>query len=139
VVLVEVAVVMMPVPITCFVPKFVFGSLLIFIALDLLIEWLVLSYKKMSSLEYVVCLITFVSMVLFGVQVGLGCGLVSAMLMFVIAYSSKPAVSISNLQQSRVQRSYHERCLLIAHRGQSVSSSAAMFYCHSHLCLILLS
>ena len=121
VILIEAAVVMMPVPITCFVPKFVFGSLLIFIALDLLVEWLVYSYKKMSSLEYVVCVVTFISMLFFGVQMGLLCGLISAMFMFVVAYASKPAVSISNLQQSRVQRSYHERCLLIAHRGNIVS------------------
>lgn len=121
IIIIEAAVVMMPIPVTCYVPKFIFGSLLIFIALDLLGEWLVLSYKRMTFLEYIVCITTFSSMLLFGVQVGLVCGIICAMIMFVLAYSSKPSVSISNLQQSRVQRSYHERCLLFAHRGSIVS------------------
>ena len=39
----ELAVIVLPVSITSFVPKLFFGSLLVLIAIDLLIEWLVSS------------------------------------------------------------------------------------------------
>lgn len=41
----ELLVVLMPVPITCYIPKFVFGSLLVLIAADLSIEWLVSTFQ----------------------------------------------------------------------------------------------
>ena len=39
--LLELAVVLLPTPVTCYVPKFIFGSLLVLISADLLMEWLV--------------------------------------------------------------------------------------------------
>ncbi|CAE7619534.1 unnamed protein product [Symbiodinium microadriaticum] len=44
VVLCELAVMLLPVAITAFVPKFFFGSLLVFIAIDLMLEWLVCAH-----------------------------------------------------------------------------------------------
>ena len=41
IVLCELAVMMLPFAITSFIPKFFFGALLVFIALDLMLEWLV--------------------------------------------------------------------------------------------------
>ena len=51
IILVELAVIMMPVPITSILPKMLFGSLLVLIAVELMFEWLVgtvgTEYKKL--------------------------------------------------------------------------------------------
>ncbi|KAG7381901.1 Syntaxin-1A [Phytophthora pseudosyringae] len=44
----EFAIVLAPVSVMSYVPRFFFDATLIFIAIDLMIEWLVLSYKTMS-------------------------------------------------------------------------------------------
>lgn len=116
----ELAVVLLPTPITCYVPKFLFGSLLILIALDLVIHWLVLSRDKMTTPEYLICLSTFLGILNFGVQRGLFGGLVLAVFIFVFKYSSAPTVSISCLQQSKVARSYQDRCFLVGKKGSII-------------------
>ena len=116
----ELIVVLLPTPLTCYVPKFLFGSLLILIALDLVIHWLILSRNKMTLLEYLVCLSTFLAILNLGVQRGLFTGLVLAVFVFVFRYSSAPTVSISSLQQSKVARSYQDRCYLVGQKGTIV-------------------
>jgi len=116
----ELIVVLLPTPITCYVPKFLFGSLLILISLDLFIHWLILSRNKMTLLEYLVCLSTFFGILNFGVQRGLFIGLILSVFLFVIKYSSAPTVSISSLQQSKVARSYQDRCYLVGQKGRIV-------------------
>ena len=105
IVLCELAVMMLPVAITSFIPKFFFGSLLVFIAVDLMLEWLVrtawlcglssvnglcigrggcgvqvMARKKMMMAEYVVCLFTFVIIQYAGIELGECCGLSWAVL-----------------------------------------------------------
>ena len=53
-------------------------------------------------------------------HVGLGGGVVLAMVMFVVTYASSPQVHVSSLHQSHVVRSYQERSLLITHHGAIV-------------------
>ena len=42
----ELIIIVLPIPITCYIPKMFFGSILIMISIDLMIEWLV------SALQY---------------------------------------------------------------------------------------
>lgn len=75
----------------------------------------------MTFPEYLVCLSTFLAIVYLGVQRGLFVGLVLAMFVFVVKYSSAPTVSISSLQQSKVARSYQDRRFLVGCKGSIVS------------------
>ena len=66
----ELAMVLLPVSVMSYLPKFFFGSLLVLIATDLMVEWLWLARVKMSYVEYGVCLLTFVAVQATGIEVG---------------------------------------------------------------------
>jgi sulfate permease, SulP family len=51
IVICELAVMLLPMAITSFIPKFFFGALLVFIATDLMLEWLVSQLVSFSSLS----------------------------------------------------------------------------------------
>jgi len=51
---VEVAFILLPVNVLVFVPHFFFGSLLVFIACDLIVEWLVEIRSKVTGPSYAV-------------------------------------------------------------------------------------
>lgn len=68
--LVELAAFFAPVSLISFVPRFFFGGLLVLIALDLALEWLWHSRKKMMGAEYLVALITFVTIGLTNIELG---------------------------------------------------------------------
>lgn len=66
------SIVVLPVNPTAYIPKALFGSLLIFIAIDLLSEWLWNSYaQRFSSIQYAVCLTSWFIMTVVGVQFGI--------------------------------------------------------------------
>eukprot|EP01041_Mallomonas_annulata_P006865 gene6865-13910_t len=120
-ILLEFAVIVLPVSVTAFVPKMLFGSLLLFISLDLMHEWLVLSYQKLSKKEYIVCLLTFFSTLLLGVEKGLLVGVIFAMLLFIYTYGSISSVHIASSSTSSVLRKFDDRAVLYANRGQIVT------------------
>mmetsp|Transcript_27807 Transcript_27807/g.55686 ORF Transcript_27807/g.55686 Transcript_27807/m.55686 type:complete len:654 (+) Transcript_27807:171-2132(+) len=72
---IELASVLLPFPIIAYIPKFFFGSLLVMIAVDLLHEWLWAVRLKVSRLDYIIALCTFVLLLLVRVQFGIlgGC------------------------------------------------------------------
>lgn len=63
-----------PVPILAYIPNFFFGSLLLMICIDLMIEWLWDVRHKLTAAEYFVALGTFVSILCVGVETGILCG-----------------------------------------------------------------
>lgn len=60
-----------PFPVLAYVPNFFYGSLLSLIWVDLMYEWLWEVRSKMTSIEYVISLITFGSMHIFAVEWGI--------------------------------------------------------------------
>lgn len=62
---------LLPFPILSFVPNFFFGSLLSLICVDLLYEWLFEVRTKVSPVEYIICLSTFVFCLFLGVEYGI--------------------------------------------------------------------
>jgi MFS superfamily sulfate permease-like transporter len=64
-----------PFPILMFVPNFFFGPLLSLICVDLMYEWLWDVRHKVTPVEYLICLGTFVSIQFVGVQFGILLGL----------------------------------------------------------------
>lgn len=67
----EAVTVVVPFSIISYVPNFVFGSLLVMICVDLMVEWLWDVRKKMTKAEYAVALATFVFIQLSSVEYGI--------------------------------------------------------------------
>jgi hypothetical protein len=73
--------------------------------------------------EYLVCLSTFLLISILGMEVGMMLGVLLAMLSFVVAYSSVPAVKANTARMSSVRRTFEEQELLLKHGGQTVTIS----------------
>jgi sulfate permease, SulP family len=71
----QVAVVVIPFPILSYVPNFFFGSLLSMICIDLMYEWLIAVRHRLCKVEYMICLTTFISIQLLGVEYGILAGI----------------------------------------------------------------
>ena len=72
----EVLLFVVPIPLLSVIPAFVFGATLVFIAFDLMLEWIVEAWHRVAVCEYVILLLTFISMVLtsnlqFGIALGI--------------------------------------------------------------------
>ena len=68
-------------------PKMVLGSLLVYIGLGFVTEWLVAGYRKFGALEYSVIPIILVVSVFVGFLQSILVGVVAAIILFVIKYS----------------------------------------------------
>ena len=90
----------LPISIMEYVPRYFFGATLIFIAFDLMIEWLILAYKKLLLREYLVLLGTFVAINLMPLINGMGVGVCFAIANFVYAYSSTSKFVVSKHQRT---------------------------------------
>ena len=73
------ALVVAPFSVVAYVPKCFFGALLVLIATDLMYEWLWAARRKMTRAEFAVALATFGAIQAFGVEFGMGAGVVVAM------------------------------------------------------------
>jgi SulP family sulfate permease len=85
-----------------YLPKPVFGSLLLWIGVALLHEWLVEIYPKISRSAYVVILVILVVIATFGFLEGVLVGIIAGMILFVVDYSR---IDIIKLELSG--RDYH--------------------------------
>ena len=65
----------LPIPILSYVPNFLFASLLIMICIDLIIEWLWDVRHRLTHVEYILCLSTFVLIQTFNVEYGIIAGI----------------------------------------------------------------
>lgn len=77
----EIVLVILPISILSYIPNFIFGSLLVMICVDLVVEWLWDVRKKVSSVEYVVALSTFLLIQFLGIEYGILGGLLLSMLL----------------------------------------------------------
>ncbi|CAM9197690.1 unnamed protein product, partial [Ectocarpus sp. 4 AP-2014] len=109
-----------PASVISFLPRCFFGSLLILVAVDLMVEWLWQARLKMMPAEYLVCLATFCSIQAWGVEKGMVAGLVLAALSFTITYAQVPTVMTARVKASTVMRTFEERVILKARQEQTV-------------------
>jgi MFS superfamily sulfate permease-like transporter/CRP-like cAMP-binding protein len=99
----EIALFLLPISIMSYVPKFFFAATLIFIAIDLLTEWLYLMYYKLLFREYMLVIITLGLIVSFGLQFGMVLSIVVAGIGFVWSYSRTSKRSVTRVvRQSNV-------------------------------------
>ncbi|KAJ8575874.1 hypothetical protein ON010_g3337 [Phytophthora cinnamomi] len=107
----ELAIVVAPVSLMAFVPKFLFGAVMIFIGIDLLKTWLVDVYHKLLFAEYLTVVGTFCCLNVFGVQLGLATGVALAAASFLVEYAKAQDVKIVH-KTSNVIRNADQHALL---------------------------
>ncbi|MFT5171624.1 MAG: SulP family sulfate permease, partial [Candidatus Marinamargulisbacteria bacterium] len=99
----------------CYVPKFVFGGMLLFFGLNLLVEWVYSSYFKFSKIDYGLTLVIFSSIIFFGFLKGILLGVALSMGMFVVKYARIEVVRhvmSGSDKRSNVERSLREQKVL---------------------------
>ncbi len=105
-----------------FVPRLVVGGLLLFLGLSFLIEWVYDAWFRMPRTDYLIVILILFVIAVRGFLDGVGLGLVIAVVLFVIKYSSvdvvKQALSGAT-SSSNVDRPVEHRQLLRA-RGEEL-------------------
>ena len=147
----ELAAFVSPVSIIAYIPRFFFGGLLILIATDLLLEWLWASRSKMMLPEYLVTLATFIAIQVClyyllcfishmlirmvtnilphdnlqatNIELGMGIGILAAIVAFTISYAESPAVVHPRVRHSTVVRTFEERSILSENMDKMVTVS----------------
>ena len=104
-------------------PKPVLAGMQLFVAVKLLQEWLVRSYKRLSPSEYLLIPLIVVVIAVEGVAIGVVVGIVAACVLFALSYSRIGIVRSEfdgMTRHSNVERSLEERELLNSHARQVV-------------------
>lgn len=109
---VELALFLLPIDLLSLLPRFFFGSVLLFVSVDLLLEWLVHSYHNVEVREYVLVWITFIAINIWGLELGMTIGVIFSSLLFVYSYSRSSRLEFVPNPSSHAVRSYHDRKIL---------------------------
>jgi SulP family sulfate permease len=98
-----------------FFPKPILGGLLLFLGLEFLSEWVVAGWSRLSHSDYAIVLLILVVIAVTDFLIGVGVGLVAAIILFVLSYSRINVVhhALSGAEmRSNVERcAYHQRSL----------------------------
>ncbi|KAJ8540756.1 hypothetical protein ON010_g12470 [Phytophthora cinnamomi] len=111
VIIVELAIVVSPVSVMSYIPRFFFAATVIFIAIDLTVEWLILTYWKMYLREYAVLWMTFIAVNIVSLDLGMVIGVGIAIVNFILGYVRQPIVS-RQTRSSGAPRTLKERRIL---------------------------
>ncbi|WP_158617432.1 SLC26A/SulP transporter family protein [Legionella sp. km772] len=98
-----------------FLPKSVFGALLIYVSLDFILEWLISIKKKISWSNYLIVLSITLVIAIQGFLTGLVVGLFLSLTLFVIHYSRIEVIRAfmsGDLIRSTVERTEQEKTIL---------------------------
>ncbi|KAG7393468.1 hypothetical protein PHYBOEH_006072 [Phytophthora boehmeriae] len=119
VILSELAIVAVPVSVMSYVPRFFLAATLIFVALDLMLEWLVLAYHKMSLRECVVVWLSFLAINLISLDVGMLVGVGIAILNFLLGHVQE-SIMRDRLRTSTTVRDLAKCRILTRRHGANV-------------------
>lgn len=75
------------IPFIGLIPKAFFTTLLLYIGLKRIEEWLILTHNKIGFFEYLIIPIITLSMVFYGLVVGVVIGLIASIILFAVRYS----------------------------------------------------
>lgn len=115
----EFAIVLLPLSVMSFVPRFFFAATLIFIAIDLMVEWLVHVYHKILPREYVVLWMSFIAINWVSLELGMLLGICFAILNFMLGYAEVRVVSRKSRKSAAV-RKYAARTIIAQKRDSIV-------------------
>lgn len=123
-----------------YTPKIVMGSLLIYIGLGFVKEWLIDGYRKFGALEYSVIPIILVVSIFAGFLEGIVIGIIAAIILFVIKYSRIKIIRFqasgadfrSNLmrdaQQNKILKEHGEQVRIFTLQGYLFFGTAGTLY-----------
>ena len=107
-------------PFLTFVPKPLFGALLLWIGANLILDWLILTYQRVTIAEYAIVCTILLIIVFVGLLPGILFGLIAGLLLFVVDYSKidivKNALTGAEFH-SNVDRAEDRRKFLEKHGG----------------------
>ncbi|GAX78337.1 hypothetical protein CEUSTIGMA_g5779.t1 [Chlamydomonas eustigma] len=113
IVILELALCMVPFSVAQYCPSFFFGALLAWFGSDIFISWMFLSYWKLSKAEYFLLLLSFMSIMYVGLQLGIVAGIIMAVLYFVYEYAKSTTKTLNSVPvRSGTVRRYSHRTLL---------------------------
>jgi SulP family sulfate permease len=104
-----------------YIPKFVFGSVLIYLGFELLINWVYDAWFKFSRIEFLSVVVILITLVVRGVLEGVIVGLILAVVMFVVSYSRVSVIKFAftgREYRSRVTRALYEQKILDEHGSE---------------------
>ena len=98
-----------------YLPRPLLGGLLFFLGFDFLVEWVFVGWRKLAPADFAVVLLILVVIAATNFLIGVGVGLVAAVILFVVNYSRFNIVhhTLSGAEmRSSVERcAYHQRVL----------------------------
>ncbi|KAL3674814.1 hypothetical protein V7S43_000741 [Phytophthora oleae] len=100
----EFAIVLVPLSVMSLVPRFFFAATLIFIAIDLMLEWLVHVYHKILPREYVVLWLSFIAINMVSLELGMVLGIGFAIINFLLGYAQVRVVSRRSRSSAAVRK-----------------------------------
>jgi len=106
-----------------FIPKFVFGSVLIYLGLELLIEWVYEAWFKFSHVDFMVVAGILLILIFVGVLQSIIAGLILAVVMFAVSYSR-----ISVIKYAFTGREYRSRVTRPSHEGEVLDQHGDRLY-----------
>lgn len=105
-----------PINVMAFVPSYFFAATLIFIAVDLIFEWLFLVWFKVSLKEYMVLLGTFLFISITNdLILGIFSGILLSIVNFIFCYASVTHVETKQKQKSNIVRGMKAQLILKEH------------------------
>jgi len=104
-----------------YIPKFIFGAVLIYLGIELLMDWVYKAWFKFSRIDFLVIVTILVILAVSGVLQGIIAGLILAVVMFAVSYSRVSVIKFAFTGRefrSRVTRAPHENQVLDTHGDQ---------------------
>eukprot|EP00043_Microstomoeca_roanoka_P015501 m.155285 g.155285 ORF g.155285 m.155285 type:complete len:1051 (+) comp16274_c0_seq1:16-3168(+) len=112
---------MLPISILAYIPKFFFGAILTFIAIDLLYCWLIQAFRLVHWTEFLIIWGTFIAINATNLEVGMAIGIGLSILVFILKYARTNVTQLVH-KRSHVLRGYTQREIL----GQEENQLAVM-------------
>eukprot|EP00793_Prasinoderma_coloniale_P003091 PRCOL_00006558-RA len=113
-----------------YLPSFFLGSLLVFFGLEIIIDWLVFSVRRIGVQDYLMLLVTFAATVLTNVEVGVGIGLALAAGQFIYQYGRASQPEVEDISEDIEARHRGDRsaCTLVGHMVRVLRLDGYLFF-----------
>ena len=116
----EILIVLLPIDLLGILPKFFFGCVLLFVALDLLVDWMFISFFKLELSEYLIVVITFFTINFTDLQVGMVLGFIITALNFVLKHSKMTTTERLHVPKTNIIRGVEVHKILERQRNRVV-------------------
>ncbi|KAK9824383.1 hypothetical protein WJX72_009880 [[Myrmecia] bisecta] len=122
---------LLPFSVIDYLPKFFFGSLIMWIGFDIAKDWLVKSFWRVPRVEYALLWATFVAIIALGLELGILLGIIMASVLFAVLYAQVNVMAFTVVpSRSGAVRTFEQRTVLelFASRCVAVSLSGYIFF-----------